>query len=108
MMLPSLPGDFLCSQVKENSSFSSIVGRRNNRNSHRSHRISLVHRGRPILGRLRGLDGRHDDRLPRLNGGVVISILVLLSGAIMIVGAVMLRVHPQDHITCGALILVFA
>jgi CDP-diglyceride synthetase len=38
----------------------------------------------------------------------VLSILGLLSGVIMIVGAVMLRMHPSDHLIWGAIILIFA
>jgi CDP-diglyceride synthetase len=38
----------------------------------------------------------------------VISIFGLISGAIMIVGAVMLALQPQEHLTWGVLILVFA
>jgi CDP-diglyceride synthetase len=38
----------------------------------------------------------------------VLSILGLLSGVIMIVGAVMLRMHPSDHLIWGTIILIFA
>jgi hypothetical protein len=38
----------------------------------------------------------------------IISLLGLFSGVAMIVGAVMLRVRPQDHLIWGVLILVFA
>ncbi len=38
----------------------------------------------------------------------VISILGLISGAIMIVGAVLLRMRPKDHVIWGIMILVFA
>ena len=38
----------------------------------------------------------------------VISIMGLFSGVVMIVGAVLLRSHPKDHVVWGVLILVFA
>jgi hypothetical protein len=38
----------------------------------------------------------------------IISVLGLFSGIVMIIGAVMLRARPQDHITLGILILIFA
>ncbi len=38
----------------------------------------------------------------------VISILGVVAGAIIVVGAVMLRARPMDHLTWGALILVFS
>jgi hypothetical protein len=38
----------------------------------------------------------------------VISILGIVAGAIIVVGAVMLRARPMDHLTWGALILVFS
>jgi hypothetical protein len=38
----------------------------------------------------------------------VISILGLISGAAMIAGAVMFRMHPRDHLVWGVFILVFA
>jgi hypothetical protein len=38
----------------------------------------------------------------------VISILGIVAGALVIIGAVMLRVRPLDHLTWGALILVFS
>ncbi len=38
----------------------------------------------------------------------VISVLGLISGIIIIVGAVMLRARPEDHLIWGTLILIFA
>ncbi len=38
----------------------------------------------------------------------VLSILGLFAGMIIIMGAVMLRMRPQDHLTWGILIIVFA
>ena len=38
----------------------------------------------------------------------VLSILGLISGVVIIVSAVMLRLQPQEHLTWGVLILVFA
>jgi hypothetical protein len=38
----------------------------------------------------------------------VISILGIVAGAIVVVGAVMLRARPMDHLTWGALIIVFS
>jgi hypothetical protein len=38
----------------------------------------------------------------------VISILGIVAGAIIVVGAVMLRARPLDHLTSGTLILVFS
>jgi len=38
----------------------------------------------------------------------VLSILGLFSGVVMVIGAVMLRTRPQEHMTWGILILVFS
>jgi CDP-diglyceride synthetase len=38
----------------------------------------------------------------------ILSIMGLFSGIVIIVGAVMLRARPQDHLTWGILILIFA
>ena len=38
----------------------------------------------------------------------VLSFIGLFSGAVMITGAFMLRMHPQDHLTWGILILIFS
>jgi hypothetical protein len=38
----------------------------------------------------------------------LVSILGIFSGAFMVVGAIMLRVHPQEHLIWGVLVLIFA
>lgn len=38
----------------------------------------------------------------------ILSIVGLVSGAIVVIGAVMLRMQPQEHLTWGILILVFS
>lgn len=38
----------------------------------------------------------------------ILSIVGLVSGAIVVIGALMLRMQPQEHLTWGILILVFS
>ena len=38
----------------------------------------------------------------------VISILGLVSGVIMVIGATMLRAHPQEHVMWGTVIIIFS
>jgi bacteriorhodopsin len=38
----------------------------------------------------------------------VISIVGLVSGVIMVIGATMLRAHPQEHVMWGTVIIIFS
>jgi membrane-associated PAP2 superfamily phosphatase len=59
-----------------------------------------------------GMMGSYNNFMGMYNGStefmVVTSIVGLVSGVIMVVGAAMLRAHPQEHTMWGIVIIIFS
>ncbi len=65
-----------------------------------------------IGGWMTGMMGGYHDFMGIYGGSTeflaVISIVGLVSGVIMVIGAAMLRAHPQEHVMWGTVIIVFS
>jgi hypothetical protein len=65
-----------------------------------------------IGGWMSGMMGSYNNFMGMYNGStefmVVTSIVGLVSGVIMVVGAAMLRAHPQEHTMWGIVIIIFS